>query len=486
MICESQVFANITSGFQKVCESACAQTTQKVDECGDQTAVSEGCGKKADETKKVSRPKWLKEDDQAAGQATDGQTQNPADQTTADAGDQVKTDGQTADAGTETTDTNANTETPAPTVVNGSEGETTVTEGKKVFKSLFKNRDGGCAECKCEKKGKLSDLVNEPKKKRRGKTFGYAPIVAPLAPEGGEGGGIGGGDGGCCVGESCCGGKKIVKKGKKLLKESYDPIDYDEVYVGRNDEFYNEDPDDESVFQKTLWTWGETSDDRDFAKEGPVFRLTDDGKRDFLEWLDAEQVGGDLCYGRMKDYPKKHLSSEQEWEYLTDPSNGLSEKVELVGKVEEADDGAGDDAKKAALAKHFDVKPEEVTYNGYTYEVDGTEWKVFTEDEAEKAARDYIRESLWAFNADFILDHCATCKDMSDNEREETKKAIGELTGKLCESGNGIVMALIGGEAGIEEFCGDAISADGLANFLSNYDGKEVELEDGFLAYREN
>lgn len=112
-------------------------------------------------------------------------------------------------------------------------------------------------------------------------------------------------------------------------RSSYNIEYYPHVYVGRTDEYYNEDPDDDGVFGNSYkwWTWSEEADDSDFANEGPVFELTEDGKEDFFEWLDAEQVGPNLGDGRLIDWPKKHLSHEDEWEYLTNPKNGLSKRV---------------------------------------------------------------------------------------------------------------------------------------------------------------
>lgn len=117
----------------------------------------------------------------------------------------------------------------------------------------------------------------------------------------------------------------------RMLRETYDIEVYPHVYIGRTDEYYNEDYDDDSVFGNSYewWTWSEEADDSNFAKEGPVFELTEDGKEDFFVWLDAEQVGPNLGDGRMKDWPKTHLSSEDEWEYLTSPKNGLSKKLSV-------------------------------------------------------------------------------------------------------------------------------------------------------------
>lgn len=109
------------------------------------------------------------------------------------------------------------------------------------------------------------------------------------------------------------------------VDESYDVEAYDSVYIGRTDDYYSEEEDD-SVFSRPTWTWSESPDDRGFAKEGPVYKLTDDGKRDFFEWLDAYQVGYSLGSG--KALHGRNESPEEEWDFLTSPSNGLSVEVE--------------------------------------------------------------------------------------------------------------------------------------------------------------
>lgn len=125
----------------------------------------------------------------------------------------------------------------------------------------------------------------------------------------------------------------------------------------------------------------------------------------------------------------------------------------------------------------FDSETESVTLS------DGTEWKVLTEEEADKVACEEIRDTLWAFNADFIVAHCENIADYNDPEK--VIKAIETMQLNLCESCNDIVFFLIGGEAGLEDFATDAIDADGRGHFIAWYDGVEHEAGD-FYAYRIN
>ena len=129
---------------------------------------------------------------------------------------------------------------------------------------------------------------------------------------------------------------------------------------------------------------------------------------------------------------------------------------------------------------------EDLTYeeNWETFCISGYEYKVFTDSEADDETFESINESLWAFNADFILQHTEFYKHSNRWEDEQFVKAIQELQQSLCESANPIVRALI---ADMQKFIWDAISADGRGHFLSTYDGDEIESDDGrFYIYRIN
>ena len=115
-------------------------------------------------------------------------------------------------------------------------------------------------------------------------------------------------------------------------------------------------------------------------------------------------------------------------------------------------------------------------------EIDGSEEKdgyiVLTDEEADEMAANYIKESLWAFNADFIIQHSKLPYD--------AKEMIEGYQREKCESANETIEALIDD---IDDFIADAISADGRGHFMSSYDGNEnEETIDGqtFYIYRIN
>ncbi len=109
------------------------------------------------------------------------------------------------------------------------------------------------------------------------------------------------------------------------------------------------------------------------------------------------------------------------------------------------------------------------------------EYLVLTNDEADQMAFDYIKESLWAFNADFILGECGL--DLSGVE------SLRHMQEKSCESANDFILSLVEKTCGLEEFAESAISADGRGHFLNTYDGEETEIQVGkimFYVYRIN
>jgi hypothetical protein len=140
-------------------------------------------------------------------------------------------------------------------------------------------------------------------------------------------------------------------------------------------------------------------------------------------------------------------------------------------------------AKAKQLLKHLDKKRGSIRLtdyqpdNGTLFDVDGEEWLVCTDSEADETAKVYIKDSLWAFNASFILCECGL-----DSSGEDSLKAMQE---KSCESANDFIKSLVEKTCGLDSFVESAISADGRGHFLSSYDGEEVELGE-YFGYRTN
>jgi len=109
---------------------------------------------------------------------------------------------------------------------------------------------------------------------------------------------------------------------------------------------------------------------------------------------------------------------------------------------------------------------------------DGQQWTICTYEEAEKRAKDYILDTVWAFNASFISSHSGIDSDIIAAVQANDK----------CEGNNDMLLRLIEDQ---ERFVDDAIGCDGLGHFLNTYDGEYLELGNDkngiyWVAYRTN
>lgn len=113
--------------------------------------------------------------------------------------------------------------------------------------------------------------------------------------------------------------------------------------------------------------------------------------------------------------------------------------------------------------------------NKYYYSCDDTEvmgdnlsddYLVLTDDEADEYVKEEIKNLVWTFKPEFIIDHTEL-----PYESEEMIKTFQE---EKCEGANETILAMIDD---FDEFVRDAISADGRGHFLAHYDGEENKIE---------
>lgn len=120
------------------------------------------------------------------------------------------------------------------------------------------------------------------------------------------------------------------------------------------------------------------------------------------------------------------------------------------------------------------------SYGLNVFTAQGEEWALGTDEEAQEACQEAIKQSLWAFNPEFILSHCKA------GSKPTLVKALKQVQEKLCEDANEFVEVLI---QDLDSFIQDAISADGRGSFLSPYDNEEQEIvidDVYYYAYRLN
>lgn len=126
--------------------------------------------------------------------------------------------------------------------------------------------------------------------------------------------------------------------------------------------------------------------------------------------------------------------------------------------------------RKLALFSEEGTKVNEIEVSNYDdnlLEIGSNEYLVLTDEEADEKVKEYINDSVWAFNADFIISQ-SKILDYDEGSRKIIK-AIQEQ----CESGNEAILKLIDD---IDIFIEEAVSCDGRGHFLSTYDGNETEV----------
>jgi hypothetical protein len=123
------------------------------------------------------------------------------------------------------------------------------------------------------------------------------------------------------------------------------------------------------------------------------------------------------------------------------------------------------DERTAALAGWLEENEEDMPSPAAYDEADYGRYMILTDKEADERARDYISESLWAFNASFLVSY------LPDGVTEEVIEALQPQ----CEGANEAIRSMIGDR--FDDLVSDAILSDGRGHFLNTYDGHEHEHE---------
>ena len=156
-----------------------------------------------------------------------------------------------------------------------------------------------------------------------------------------------------------------------------------------------------------------------------------------------------------------------------------AESVYLKAKYERETHTMKTETKIQALVKFLDLGSDDIQATRYDpdiFDVDGAEYLVLDDLEADARARAAIGDSLYAFNTSFIAAHSDVL------QTDGAKRAFAKMTDDLCEDANAFVKGVI---RDYEHFLDDALKADGRAHFLNTYDGEEheVSLETGLTLY---
>ncbi len=127
------------------------------------------------------------------------------------------------------------------------------------------------------------------------------------------------------------------------------------------------------------------------------------------------------------------------------------------------------DPEVIAVSNSAEVTPEEAV----ELIIDG-DWICLSDEQADEMAKDYILESVWAFNPSFLSAHT------------EIDEEIFKMLQDKCEDSNDAILRMI---KDIDHFVQDAIISDGRGHFISSYDGEEHEQfinDNWFYCYRIN
>ena len=117
--------------------------------------------------------------------------------------------------------------------------------------------------------------------------------------------------------------------------------------------------------------------------------------------------------------------------------------------------------KVRALQNHLDLDDEEVnniTFNGSEFMHGDREYLVLKDEEADKRAEEYIKDTAWAFNPSFLSAHTGIDED------------VFKILSEKCEDSNDAVLSII---KDFDHFVSDAISSDGRGHFIATYDHDE-------------
>jgi hypothetical protein len=131
-----------------------------------------------------------------------------------------------------------------------------------------------------------------------------------------------------------------------------------------------------------------------------------------------------------------------------------------------------------ALCSHLECQPDELSLERYdhyglsVYSYGRREFAIGDDDEADRAVRSYIKDSVWSFRPEFLASYTGLpeemfvalqdkCEDANDAFLECIKRTKHRLAG----------------------FVDEAVAADGRGHFLSPYDGDEHEV-DNFYIYQ--
>ena len=200
-----------------------------------------------------------------------------------------------------------------------------------------------------------------------------------------------------------------------------------------------------------------------------------------VEVIKLDEGAKSVCHNCDHEIENITISDEEEEEdvYAECPHCGSDFNVfddntnsGMCEECREAYSALGDDELMENICSEFNVYPYEVEYDR-TYnemEISGVTYEVYTDETIVELVKEYIQDTLWAFNPYFLA-----CETGIDSTIFEVLANSGE-----CESLNEGIRDIIEKTCGMDEFVESAISEDGISHFL-NDEYTTVESSEGTL-----
>lgn len=110
-----------------------------------------------------------------------------------------------------------------------------------------------------------------------------------------------------------------------------------------------------------------------------------------------------------------------------------------------------------AICEEFGVHPKDVSYSySNNWEIDGTDYEILDEEEAEERLQELLEDELWTFNSSFLA------------RETGISVVVFETLSNLYENSNEAIRSIIDATCGYEDFIHDAVLEDGLSHFLQD------------------
>ena len=144
------------------------------------------------------------------------------------------------------------------------------------------------------------------------------------------------------------------------------------------------------------------------------------------------------------------------------------EELEVCEACEEVIGCASNPELIVALAEEFGCAPRDVSErNDGEYVIDGLDYLVLTDREADDKVEEYVEETLWAFSPNFLASVTGVDEFVFEAIQDNGR----------CEGNNETIMSILNAtDTVISEVAHEAINWDGRGHFLSQYDGQEIEV----------